>query len=175
MGDGLKGISGLFEKLINEHGSATILRERVVAFKDQVVDLEKENTVLKSENTVLKEKIKNLESEKLGIAKEKNICQARLNEIHSITLNEKHEKVLIAVASYSGQYSAALAQVTGLPEQEVVSKLNYMSSRGLLHYQTRYLKEKDSKKLFGKEVSIWFVSGPGHAYMNAHNLIEKIV
>jgi regulator of replication initiation timing len=169
------GVSDLFEKLINEHGSATILKERIVAFKDQIIDLEKENASLKSENFVLKDQIKNLESEKLSLEKEKNVCKKRLNEIHSITLNENHEKILVAVASFSGQYPAVIAQVTGLSEQEVFSKLNYMSSRRLLHYQTRYLKEKDSNKLFGKEVSIWFVSDLGHAYMNAHNLIEKMV
>lgn len=169
------GVSDLFEKLINEHGSSTILKERIVAFKDQVVALEKENASLKSENSVLKNQVIDLELKVNKIEKEKNICQARLEEIHRITLNENHEKVLIAVASYSGQYPAVLAQVTGLSEQEVTSKLNYMSSRRILHYQTRYLKEKDSKKLFGQEVSVWFVSDAGHAYMNAHNLVEKIV
>jgi hypothetical protein len=37
------GLSALFKELVNEHGSATILKERVTAFKDKVVDLENEN------------------------------------------------------------------------------------------------------------------------------------
>jgi hypothetical protein len=169
------GLLDLFEKLGDEHWSAKIKEERLVFFREQIAATDKKISILESENSELKSFIKKLETEKFNIEKEKNICQTRLDKIHSITLNENHEKVLIAVASYSGQYSAVLAQVTGLSEQEVTSKLNYMSSRGLLHFQTRYLKEKDSPKLFPKEVSVWFVSGPGHAYIKAHNLNDKIV
>jgi FtsZ-binding cell division protein ZapB len=168
------GVSDLFEKLINEHGSAAILKERVVALKDLIIELEKENSSLKSENEVLKNKTIDLELKNNDIKKEKNICQARLDKIHSITLNEKHEKVLIAVASYSGQYSVVLAQITGLSEQETKSKLNYLSSLGLLHFKAGSLKDQDNPKLFPKAVNIWFVSGPGHSYIKAHNLNEKI-
>src|SRR5262245_41367349 len=42
------------EKLITEHGAATILRERITQAKEQQVALEKENTSLKSERDVLK-------------------------------------------------------------------------------------------------------------------------
>ena len=44
------------EKLINEHGSSTILKERLELLRDQISILEKENGNLKSENAILKEK-----------------------------------------------------------------------------------------------------------------------
>jgi len=169
------GVSDLFEKLINEHGSATILKERVVALKDQVIELEKENSSLKSENVVLKQQIIDLELKNNDIEKEKSICQARLNEIHRITLNENHEKVLIAVATYSGQYSLPLAQAAGLPEQETTSKLNYLSSLGLLHFKPGFLHDQNNPRRITKSVSMWFLSNEGHAYIKAHDLNDKII
>lgn len=64
------------EKLINEHGSASILRDRVELFKDQLSilkekftvletekkDIEAENLKLKNENIKLKEKIRTYET-----------------------------------------------------------------------------------------------------------------
>ena len=42
------------EKLITEHGSAAILRERIALINDKYVALESENRVLRSENEALK-------------------------------------------------------------------------------------------------------------------------
>lgn len=67
----------LIEKLINEHGSSTILKERLELLKDQISALEKENGALKSENAVLKDKAKHLESKLNDATKETQ----RLNEI----------------------------------------------------------------------------------------------
>ena len=50
------GIFDGLEKLINEHGSATILKERLSLAKEQYAALE-------SENAILKQKIKELQSE----------------------------------------------------------------------------------------------------------------
>ncbi|MCI5210782.1 MAG: hypothetical protein D3910_18790 [Candidatus Electrothrix sp. ATG2] len=168
------GLSALFKELINEHGSAPILKERVAAFKDKVVDLENENSSLKTKISVLEDEIQDLKSEKLCIEEEKSSCQAQLAEIHSVTLSEKHEKVLIAVASYSGHHSAVLAHAAGLSEQETVSKLNYLSSLEMLHFKTGGLADPSNPKSFPKAVSIWFVSGPGHAYIKSHDLNKKI-
>lgn len=54
---GLNPITALSEqlqKLINEHGSAAILRDHLALFKDQVALLEKKATALESEHIVLK-------------------------------------------------------------------------------------------------------------------------
>lgn len=63
----ITALSEQLQKLINEHGSAAILRDHLALFKDQVVILEKkaallvsENTILKAENTELKAKVNQL-------------------------------------------------------------------------------------------------------------------
>ena len=43
----------LFEKLINEHGSSPILKERLTILKDQYAEIEKEKAKLQSENGAL--------------------------------------------------------------------------------------------------------------------------
>jgi hypothetical protein len=77
----------LIEKLINEHGSSTILKERLELLKDQMSALEKENNALKSENAVLKDKAKHFESKINDAAKEIQ----RLNEI--INAFQKHQGI----------------------------------------------------------------------------------
>ena len=57
---------GLFEnidKLINERGSANILRERLLLADDKYSAMEKKNAEFQSENAILKSNIQKLESE----------------------------------------------------------------------------------------------------------------
>jgi protein-arginine kinase activator protein McsA len=49
----ITALSEQLQKLINEHGSAAILRDHLALFKDQVLLLEKENTRLITENVDL--------------------------------------------------------------------------------------------------------------------------
>ena len=67
----------LIEKIINEHGSSAILKERLELLKDELSDLQKENGLLKTQNGILKEKIKHLESNLNDATKQ----MARLNEV----------------------------------------------------------------------------------------------
>ena len=57
------GLLDGFEKLINEHGSATILKERISLANDKYSLLENKNEILKEQNSVLEQKVKMLESE----------------------------------------------------------------------------------------------------------------
>ncbi|OGW25492.1 MAG: hypothetical protein A2X55_03270 [Nitrospirae bacterium GWB2_47_37] len=57
------GLLDKFEKLINEHGSASILKEHLSLMKSQQAILERENEDLKKESASLKSKIDVLEKE----------------------------------------------------------------------------------------------------------------
>ena len=50
----ITALSEQLEKLINEHGSAAILRDHLAMFKDQVMILEKKAAMLETENTIAK-------------------------------------------------------------------------------------------------------------------------
>ena len=66
----LKSLIDSFDKLINERGSATILREHLSLMKSQMAILERENDDLKKENASLKSQITilNKENQELKIA-----------------------------------------------------------------------------------------------------------
>lgn len=63
----IKIISGLFEKLIVEHGSAVVQGKHIALLKEQFSLLGKENSTLKSDNEVLKSKLQNLEKENIEL------------------------------------------------------------------------------------------------------------
>jgi DNA-binding MarR family transcriptional regulator len=82
------GMLDLIDKLINEHGSSTILKERLELLKDQISILEKENDAVKSENATLKTKASAIESQ-LNMAREEI---ERLNQV-IVGLKEDHAKI----------------------------------------------------------------------------------
>jgi len=168
------GLLELFEKLGDEHWSAKIKEERLIFFREQIAATDKKISVLEGKNAKLKLLVEQLEAEKFKIEKEKNICQARLGEIHKIVLNETQEKILIAVASYSGQHPATFAHYLRMSEQETTEKLNYLYSLGLLLSQPGFIKDKNSHRSFSHPTTMWIVSNKGHAYIKAHDLNSKI-
>lgn len=75
------GLLDGIERLITEHGSAAILRERIALANDQYSALEAENKILKSENERLKldneklqEKVRNFESKSVHNSNPKGYC-----------------------------------------------------------------------------------------------------
>lgn len=56
------GLFDLFEKLINEHGSATVLRERLDLIKAQYAAMERENQNLQAQNAALKAELQQLQA-----------------------------------------------------------------------------------------------------------------
>ncbi len=63
----MKGIFGQLEKLINEHGSAQILRERLGLAADQYAALEKKATNLEAENQSLRQQVESLRKESTNL------------------------------------------------------------------------------------------------------------
>jgi len=57
------GLLDSIEKLINEHGSATILKERIQLANDKYSALEDKVSILRQENGILKEQNANLKSQ----------------------------------------------------------------------------------------------------------------
>lgn len=57
------GLMSLFNDLINEHGSATILKERLLLLRDQLAKIEAENERLTEENRQIKSDLQRLQKE----------------------------------------------------------------------------------------------------------------
>lgn len=77
----------LIEKLINEHGSSVILRERLILLKDQFVALENQILVFRNESISLKEKISLLESENQNLNLENSTLKKKIDNFHNLNPN----------------------------------------------------------------------------------------
>ena len=171
--DILKNLN-LLDKLVVEHGGSVIFKNHIALLKEQTLILDSKTKEFEIANKDLQIKLNDKDKE-ITVANERTkLIQKELDKINDVALNENHTKVLIAVASYSGQYSKVISQVTSLSEQETTAKLNYLSSLGLLHFKTGSLADPNDHKKFPKAVSMWFVSQPGHAYIKANSLNDKI-
>lgn len=76
-------IIDLIEKLINEHGSAAILRERLLFLKDQCVALENELLVCRNDIASTMKKVSELESENHNLKLENSALKEQLQYFHS--------------------------------------------------------------------------------------------
>ncbi|MBP7766587.1 MAG: hypothetical protein KA113_15475 [Syntrophaceae bacterium] len=94
------------EKLINEHGSASILRDHVALLREQIAALERENTTLKqkaidltSENKILKSKISEFEIAMQNKQRGQSVSEAVTKNISHDNLPEEQIDVLKLIAA----------------------------------------------------------------------------
>lgn len=125
---------------------------------------------------VLRSEIDNL---KVCLNQERNKSASldqQLRIIHSINLNEKHQSVLVAVASKSGSDTACIAEYAGLPECEALEKLSYMESQHLVHrgHRHRTVPDPDKPRGIQQQFFTWTVLSRGHHCIIALGLQEKI-
>jgi len=91
----IKKLSGLFEKLIIEHGSAVVQEKHIALLKEQFSLLEKENSDLKAENNVLKNEIVNLKKKIHLYEKSSQVITIDETELQILTYiaNQEHDEI----------------------------------------------------------------------------------
>lgn len=87
-------LSEQFQKLINEHGSAAILRDHLALFKDQVLVLEKENLRLINESGVYKISEEKLKSDIQHLQKENDELRCKIQEYEQPAEQPMHNNLL---------------------------------------------------------------------------------
>ncbi len=95
----ITALSKQFQNLINEHGSATILKERVSLFKEHVTDLEKKNSELEA-------KILKLEADNRELKDQSEEQNQIINELKKLTdphdtIEEIKINILICISEES--------------------------------------------------------------------------
>jgi hypothetical protein len=129
------GLLDGIEKLINEHGSAVILRERIALAEDKysalekkAIDLEAENQRLKLNNYELKEELGNLKDE---LAKFHGESLDSVKESILLFLSKQHEDTDIFAEHVAGniQIGAVVARhhLDELKDKKFVS-VGYMTN-----------------------------------------------
>jgi len=159
-------LSYQLQKLINEHGSASTLREHLTLFRDHVINLEKKLAISESENAVLEIENSRLKSEAQNL-KEKNAelsnkIQNYENFAHSDLLDDSKIKILVHLAK----------QNSSIPEGSISASI------GLSHHLTLFhiveLLSKDmaqrSHNPFGGP-NYLSLSHNGRRYLSEHKLL----
>jgi regulator of replication initiation timing len=157
-------ILGEIEKLINEHGSAVILKERIALVNDKYSALEKELSASKTKVSELEAENKSLalDNEKLRqeIQRRDNIIQD--NKSHTSLLDENKIKLLIFL---SQQYDRITIEA-------IVQSLNMN-----IQIATFHLEELEKSKMvhglyYSGDPCDWILIQGGRRYLIENNLIS---
>lgn len=135
----------MFEKLINEHGSAVILKERIELINDKYEALQsklenslKENELLKKENRLLTSKLKEYEQ------------NSEAQKEKPLSLSDEQKRILkVLFSSNDGVDERSLAQ-------------NLSIDMGALNYHTDELLEKGLIEEPGMTMGNSFTGEPGY-------------
>jgi len=87
----ITALSEQLQKLINEHGSAAILRDHLALFKDQLVVFEKKTPILENTIKTLESQLQNATKE---IERQKQVIEALQGSQSTKKYNEITEKVI---------------------------------------------------------------------------------
>lgn len=163
------GLLDGLEKLINEHGSATILKERIALANDKFSALEKEFAASKQQVTDLKARVTELETEnqslKLDNEKLRQEIQRRDNESekeksHGTSLEEIKVKILTYMANYEETYVGSVASALGIGLQTAQFHMEELVDANMINMSC----------YFGGE-STWYLAQDGRKYLVRNNLI----
>lgn len=156
------GLLDGIEKLINEHGSATILKERIElandkyaalerklsSFVQKVHELEQEKKIFELENCKLKETIKTLETQ---------IGQSGENRI-----DELAEKLLILLSSCNEAVASQLSQALGIGEQLATFHLEELEKSNFVVASYFYTEQP----------TIYSIAQEGRRYLSSNGLLK---
>jgi hypothetical protein len=133
----ITALSEQLQKLINEHGSAAILRDHLALFKDQVVLLEKDNTKLAAENDILKRKIEESESKINQITKDNEELRGKIQKnehnSHGNLLDETKANILVFLAKHDKPNASQIAGSLNINEQIVKFHLTELKNISMVH------------------------------------------
>lgn len=152
------------EKLINEHGSAVILKERIELANDKYSMLEQKFLDAQA-------RIKKLEGDNSRlrtdlIQAQNDIKQLRQNTQNSLNvrLEEVREKILIFMKDRPETLVSKIIEHIGLPEQLVEFHLTDLANEKFIHYSTPI-------SIMGKSrPSAYALTQEGRRYLTIHGL-----
>ena len=149
------------EKLINEHGSAVILKERIALASEQYAALERKLTEAERQ-------IQDLEAEKqkLELASYKQKDQIRLLEEQLEAkkggrLSEIEESLLSFLSNHEDQTVAVISRTLGINEQVVSFHLQEMKSTKLV-----------SAHILINAPAEWYLAQEGRRYLISNGLLR---
>ncbi|MDP3014124.1 MAG: hypothetical protein Q8M92_07785 [Candidatus Subteraquimicrobiales bacterium] len=161
----ITALSDQLQKLINERGSAAILRDHLALFKDQIVLLEKENVQLRSENTVLTSKVEILQTENQQLTKDNEELRSKIQKYeqtsHSNLLDEIKVNILVLLSKYDKPDTKQIAHFLKAHEEIIKFHLTELENHKMIH----------SYLIMGAPAR-WGLTHAGRKYLIDNNLIS---
>jgi len=163
---------GLFdgiEKLITEHGSAAILKERIALVKEQYAALEKKL----SESEL---RAKGLESDKERFELENFRLKEKIKELEEQLsadqgagrLEELREKILILVSQHENITDAQVARAVSISEQLATFHLKELEKMEFVHCSYTMGSDWTGER----SRTEWYIMQPGRSYLVSHGLLQ---
>ena len=148
------------EKLINEHGSAVILRNHVALFRDQLSILKEKFSILETENMNLKTENENLKTDNEQLKKKIEIHE---KSTHDNLLDKEQILILKCLAS--------LPLDNMFPLASIMSACNLSEQIALFH-----LQELEDESMidcsYADDIPYWSLDHDGRRYLIKHKLIS---
>lgn len=166
------GLLDGFEKLINEHGSATILKERIALANDKYSALEKEfaASLLRAETT--EARVSNLEAENQSLKLDKEKLRQEIQRRDDITEKEKSHNNLLDDPKL--EILKLLFKQPKLPKEQIAHSLNIGLPVAEFHL-TELKESKMVKRVIGgsamRPENGWSLDQEGTRYLIENKLI----
>jgi len=111
----MASLIALIDRLITEHGSASILEKHIALLKDQATLIEKKLLLFESENRVLREENERYKTENSHLDNEnvdlKNKLKAQKQTSQDISLPEEQKEILVLLANSDMMESKIIAAI----------------------------------------------------------------
>ena len=154
------------ERLINERGSAAILRERITLAGDKYSALERKNVELEAKAKNLEGKIASLEAENKGLSFNNEKLKTEIDNltqstVHDARLEDTKEIILVAIA-----------KSTSITDSELASQLSISVVAAEMHLEElqQMLFIKPILRV-GQKSTPWQLNQDGRKYLVQHGLL----
>src|SRR5687768_12392588 len=155
------GLLDSIEKLINEHGSATILKERIALANDKYTALERKLSESELRAKQLESEKQHFELDNFKLKEKVRSLEEQLAERHGQCLEELREKILTVLSSGREATSAQIAAMLGVGEQLTTFHLEEL---GKTHFV-------NATKFYTRQPTVWRLGQEGRGYLVNHSLL----
>lgn len=154
-------ILGEIEKLINEHGSAVILKERLALAADQYSALEQKNAAFDLRNKELETEKRRLELDNQKLREKVRDLEDKLVERRAQPLLEEvREKILLLLAKRNGSTITEISKSLNIEAQLGTFHLNELLTIKFVHHPAPYGSSPR-----------WSIAQEGRRYLVNHGLL----
>ena len=158
-------IFGGIERLITEHGSASILKERLLLIADKYAALEKSLIHAQSETKDILSQKQTLELENIKLKEELRGLNEKLSESHGQRLEEIKEKILVLLSAQDETTEPSIAQNIGVSAQLAKFHLEELKASKLINAMV-------TMSAFGSAPpATWYIQQEGRKYLVTHGLL----